>query len=77
MDCRMLQNVVFCLCADKKNHDSICGQIIIPKEVKERILKELKLFGISREILFADSVDIVCEEIMNTFKGKIRGEFCY
>lgn len=60
-----------------KNHDSICGQIIIPKEVKERILRELKLFGISREILFADSVDIVCEEIMNTFKGKIKGAFCY
>lgn len=59
-----------------KNHDSICEQIIIPKEVKEWILKELKLFGISREILFADSVDIVCEEIMNTFKGKIKGEFC-
>lgn len=55
-----------------KNHDNICGQIIIPKEVKGQILKELKLFGISREILFADSVDIVCEEIMNTFKRKIN-----
>lgn len=55
-----------------KNHDSICGQIIIPKEVKGQILKELKLFGISREILFADSVDVVCEEIMNTFKRKIN-----
>ena len=56
-----------------KNHDSICGQITIPKEVKGQILKELELFGISREILFADSVDIVCEEIMNTFKRKIGG----
>lgn len=56
-----------------KNHDSICGRIIIPKQVKSHILMELKLFGISREILFADSVDIVCEEIMNTFKRKVRG----
>lgn len=55
-----------------KNHDSICGQIIIPKEVKEQILKELKLFGISRDILFADNIDVVCEEITNTFKRKIK-----
>ena len=53
-----------------KNHDSICGRIIIPREAKGQILKELKLFGISKEILFADSVDIVCEEIMNTFIKK-------
>ncbi len=61
----------------QKDHGSICGQIIIPKEVKGQILKDLKLFGISREILFADSVDIVCEEIMNTFKRKIRGDLHY
>ncbi len=57
-----------------KEHDSICGQIIIPKEVKSLMLKELKLFGISREILFADNVDIVCEEILNTFKRKVKGD---
>ncbi len=57
-----------------KNHDSICGQITIPKEAKLQILKELELFGISREILFADSIDIVCEEIKNTFIRKIRGD---
>lgn len=60
-----------------KNHDSICDRITIPKEVKEQILKELKLFGISRETLFSDSVDIVCEEIMNTFKRKIYGDLNY
>ena len=60
-----------------KNHDSICGQITIPKEAKEQILKELKLFGISREILFADSIDIVCEEIKNTFNRKSRGDLHY
>lgn len=56
-----------------KDHSSICKKIIVPKEEKEQILKELKLFGISRETLFADNIDIVCEEITNTFKRKIRG----
>ena len=58
-----------------KNHENICGRIIIPKEIKGQILKELKLFGISRETLFADNVDIVCEEIVNKFKRKVRGDF--
>lgn len=58
-----------------KNHDSICGEIIIPKQVKNKVLMELKLFGISREMLFADNVDIVCEEIVNNFKKKIKANF--
>lgn len=57
-----------------KDHEKICGRIIIPKEIKAKIIQELRLFGISREILFADSVDIVCEEITNSFKRKIRGD---
>lgn len=57
-----------------KDHDSICKQIIIPKEIKGQILEELKLFGIRREILFADSVDIVCEEITKTFQKKVKGK---
>lgn len=56
-----------------KDCDEICGRFIIPKEVKKKFIQELQLFGISRETLFADSVDIVCEEITNTFKRKIRG----
>lgn len=56
-----------------KNHDAICGRVIIPKTAKNKILEELKLFGISREILFADSIDIVCQEITNTCRKKIRG----
>ncbi len=60
-----------------KDHHSIHGRITIPKEVKIQILEELKLFGISREILFSDSVDVVCEEIKNKFRRKIRGDSCY
>lgn len=57
-----------------KDHDSICGRITVPKEAKEQILRELKLFGISKEILFADSVDTVCEEITSIFKRKVKGD---
>lgn len=58
-----------------KDHKDICGRICIPKKIKNRIIQELRLFGISRETLFVDSVDIVCEEITNTFKRKIKGDF--
>lgn len=57
-----------------KDHESICGRIIVPKELKGQILKELRLFGISKETLFADSVDVVCEEITSTFRRKVKGE---
>lgn len=56
-----------------KNHKDICGHYVIPKEFKGEIIQELRLFGISRETLFADSVDIVCEEIQKSFMGKIHG----
>ena len=49
-------------------------KFVVPKEIKATLIQELRLFGISREILFADSVDIVCEEITNSFKRKIRGD---
>lgn len=54
-----------------KDHKQICGRIIIPHELKERIIHELRSFGVSKEILFADNIDIVCEEITNNFKRKI------
>lgn len=57
-----------------KNHDCICGRITVPKELKGQILKKLRLFGISRETLFADSVDVVCEEITSAFRRKVKGE---
>ena len=59
-----------------KNHKNICGQFIIPKAVKSNILDELKLFGISREVLFSDNIDVVCEEISNIFKRKVERD-CY
>lgn len=43
-------------------------RICIPADKKEQILNDLKMFGISKEILFGDSVDKVCEDIKDSFK---------
>ena len=46
-----------------KNNEVIVDRIIIPKDCKQIIVKQLRLFGISEETLFCDSVDIVCKSI--------------
>ncbi len=58
----------------QKNHESICTCITIPYDVKAKMLKDLRLLGISKQTLFADSVDIVCEGIKNTYNEKIHGK---
>lgn len=58
-----------------KNHECIIGRYIIPASVKQCILKDLKLFGISEESLFCDNVDIVCKNIRKTFEDKVKGDF--
>ena len=56
----------------EKDEDCIAGKIIIESNAKERILKELALFGITKETLFCDSIDIVCESIKDKFKQKVH-----
>ena len=51
-----------------KNDDCIEERYIIPSEAKCNIMSELKTFGICKEFLFCDSIDIVCEEILNEYK---------
>lgn len=46
-----------------KEDPVIVDRIIIPKDCKQIIVKQLRLFGISEETLFGDSVDIVCKSI--------------
>lgn len=46
-----------------KDDSSIAARFIIDSKSKKEILKQLRMFGICRETLFADSPDIVCEEI--------------
>ena len=50
-----------------KDDESIIGRITIPYSTKAKILAEMKILGIDRGMLFADSVDITCEEIKDTF----------
>ena len=59
----------------KKDDDCIAGIISVPSQFKLNILKELKLFGISKDVLFCDSPDIVCEGILEELKYKVRGDF--
>ena len=56
-----------------KDHPCIADCITIPAIYKAKLLLELRTFGISREILFGDSIDVICEEITNTFRMKVRG----
>ena len=51
-----------------KEHKCIKKRICIPADKKEQILNDLKMFGISKGILFGDSVDKVCEDIKDSFK---------
>lgn len=57
----------------EKDADCIAGRIIVAGSVKNKILKELTLFGISKETLFCDSIDVVCESIKGKFEQKVRG----
>ena len=57
----------------EKDADFIAGRILVAGSVKEKILKELALFGITKETLFCDSVDVVCESIKGKFEQKVRG----
>lgn len=57
----------------EKDEDCIAGRIIIESNAKEQILRELALFGITKETLFCDSIDVVCESIKDKFEQKIHG----
>lgn len=55
-----------------KDSECVVARIQIAAEDKENILRELKFFGISRQTLFPDNVDIVCEEIKKSAYNKIQ-----
>mgnify|MGYP000941932037 CR=1 FL=1 len=46
----------------------------LASSVKKKILKELALFGITKETLFCDSIDVACESIKGKFEQKVRGQ---
>lgn len=55
-----------------KNHEDIEARFIVPKEIKQQILDNLYILGISEEFLFCDNIDTVCKGIVETFKRRYR-----
>jgi hypothetical protein len=53
-----------------KDHEDITARFIIPKEIKQQLLSDLSVLGISKDFLFCDNVDTVCKGIVSTFKKK-------
>ncbi len=53
----------------KSNDKSIIKEIIIPANVKERLILELARIGISEQILFSDNTDLVCKTIVDSMKA--------
>ena len=50
-----------------KNHHNILKRIIIPAKHKKQIRRDLRLLGVSKELLFLDNTDMVCKEIAERF----------
>lgn len=50
-----------------KEHKSIVSRIIVPASAKKQINADLRLLGVSRELLFLDNTDMVCKEIAERF----------
>ncbi len=57
----------------RKDSKFIKAIISIPKEEKNRILEQLELVGITKDFLFPDNTEIVC----NSIKQTIRNEMYY
>lgn len=57
-----------------KEHECVVKQIIIPHDVKKKILRQLACFGIDERMLFGDNVDCVCHYITEKFNRKINPE---
>ena len=61
----------------KKNDDCIAGRIIVSSRHKKDILHQLQIMGISKDILFGDNVDIVCEGIVSSCMHRVKGDEKY
>lgn len=53
-----------------KDHPDITAHIIIPKEIKKQLLSDLAILGITTDFLFCDSLDTVCQGIVDSFKKR-------
>lgn len=55
-----------------KDHEDIALRLLIPKEIKNQLLGDLAVLGISKEFLFCDSIDTVCKGIVDSFGRKYK-----
>lgn len=53
-----------------KDSDAIVSRIVVPSKLKENIRKDLRLLGISKELLFLDNADMVCKEIRDRYSER-------
>lgn len=53
-----------------KEHEAVACRIIIPASVKAEIRRDLRLLGVSKELLFLDNADVVCREIRDRFSER-------
>ena len=53
-----------------KDHKGIVLRIIVPSECKKQIKRDLRLLGVSKELLFLDNTDTVCKEIADRFSER-------
>lgn len=52
-----------------KDHKCVVGRFEVLANKKQQILKEIKMLGVDKGMLFADSVDMVCSEIKEKYFG--------
>ena len=45
-----------------KEHEVVIARLLIPSSSKKHVLNQLQLMGINKAALFADSIDVICEE---------------
>ena len=55
-----------------KDHEDIITRFIIPKGIKQQLMMDLSVLGISEDSLFCDNVDTVCKGIVGSFMRKYR-----
>ena len=48
-----------------KDNNFIETRLIIPADIKRKILNELEVFGIRKDNLFPENIDLMCNEIIN------------
>lgn len=53
-----------------KDHENIALRLIVPTDIKKQIRRDLRLLGVSKELLFLDNADMVCKEISERFSER-------